>query len=103
MLFRWLPEAEANGLAGEYDLGYTKVMKTAISIPDPVFKAADRLARKRRVSRSELYTRAIQALLKAECDDEITARLDEAYGEDTGALAPDLRLLPSRILEQEDW
>ena len=79
-------------------------MKTAISIPDPVFKAADRLARKRRVSRSELYTRAIQALLEAEGDDEVTAKLNAAYSQDDSpALPAELRSLPARVLEAEDW
>ena len=79
-------------------------MKTAISVPDPVFKAADRLARKRRVSRSELYTRAIQALLEAEGDDEVTAKLNAAYSNDVSpALPAELRSLPARVLEAEDW
>ncbi len=35
-------------------------MKTAISIPDDVFTSADRLAKQLRMSRSELYVRAVQ-------------------------------------------
>jgi metal-responsive CopG/Arc/MetJ family transcriptional regulator len=79
-------------------------MKAAISVPDSVFKAADRLAKRRRMSRSELYTRAIMALLKAEDEAEITAQLDRAYAEPAdSALPPELRTLPARILEKEDW
>ena len=36
-------------------------MKVAVSVPDPVFKAADRLARKLRKSRSQLYAEALAA------------------------------------------
>ena len=79
-------------------------MKAAISVPDPVFKAADRLAKRRRMSRSELYTRAIVALLKAEDDTEITAQLDRTYAEPAdSALPTELRSLAARVLEKEDW
>ncbi|MCC6793950.1 MAG: ribbon-helix-helix protein, CopG family [Candidatus Hydrogenedentes bacterium] len=39
-------------------------MKTAISLPDPMFKKAERLAKRLGVSRSELYQHAIAALLE---------------------------------------
>jgi len=38
-------------------------MKTAISLPDPVFNQAEALAQQLGLSRSELYTRALQAYL----------------------------------------
>jgi hypothetical protein len=79
-------------------------MKAAISVPDPVFKAADRLAKRRRMSRSELYTRAIVALLKAEDEAEVTAQLDRAYPEpSSSALPAELKSLPPRVLEHEEW
>ena len=36
-------------------------MKTAISIPDPVFDAAERIAQHQGLSRSEFYTTAARA------------------------------------------
>ncbi|MFM5891936.1 MAG: ribbon-helix-helix domain-containing protein, partial [Dolichospermum sp.] len=39
-------------------------MKTAISLPDPVFEEAESLARQLGVSRSELYTKALKAYLR---------------------------------------
>ena len=90
-------------LADKYDHRYTSQMKTAISVPDTVFKAADRLARKRRVSRSELYTSAIRALLEAEGDEEVTAKLNAAYADDSTSLSAELRALPARVLDAEDW
>ena len=44
-------------------IGYTRGMKTAVSIPNPTFKAADRLARRLGVSRSRLYAEALQEYL----------------------------------------
>lgn len=59
-------------------------MKTAVSIPDPLFRAADRVARRLRISRSQLYARALERYLAAESDDDVTARLDAVYaGEDS--------------------
>lgn len=34
-------------------------MRTAVSVPDGVFRMAEQLAQDRRMSRSELYTRAL--------------------------------------------
>lgn len=34
-------------------------MKTAVSLPDPVFLKADELAKQLRISRSQLYTQAV--------------------------------------------
>ena len=37
-------------------------MKTAISIPDEVFRSAERLAQRLGVSRSELYAKAVDGV-----------------------------------------
>ena len=55
-------------------------MKTAISIPDSVFKAADKLAEQLGISRSALYTAAIAEYLTRRTGEQITARLDQVYG-----------------------
>jgi len=64
----------------EYNQCYTAAMKTAISIPDRVFRSAEELAARLRVSRSELYSRALAALIEKHRDDLITSRLNEMYG-----------------------
>jgi metal-responsive CopG/Arc/MetJ family transcriptional regulator len=63
-------------------------MKTAVSIPDPVFRAADQMARRLNVSRSELYRRALVRMLEQEDDASITARLDELYAAEDSTLDP---------------
>src|SRR5579883_1096225 len=40
--------------------GYTIGMKTAVSIPADVFESAERLARRTRKSRSQLYSEAVK-------------------------------------------
>lgn len=56
-------------------------MKTAVSIPDPIFERADAHAKRLRVSRSELYARALEAFLASADRSWITRAYDEAYGE----------------------
>lgn len=62
-------------------------MKTAVSIPDPLFEAAERLARRRGLRRSQLYAEALQRLVVDQVsDDDLIAQvnqtlagLDDAY------------------------
>jgi len=65
-----------------YNQCYTRSMKTAISIPDRVFQSAEQLAARLGVSRSELYSKALAAMVSQHQDDLITARLNEVYGSD---------------------
>ena len=55
-------------------------MKTAISVPDHVFRLTEQLAARLGVSRSELYSRALEALVDKHRDDWITSRLNEIFG-----------------------
>ena len=52
-------------------------MKTAVSVPDPVFKEAEKLKRKLRVSRSQLYSRAVESYVKAHRHSDVTRRWNE--------------------------
>ena len=75
-------------------------MKTAISIPDRVFRSAEQLAARLGVSRSELYSKALAALVDKHRDDLITSRLNEIYGPDRedSSLDAGLALLQHRTL-----
>lgn len=57
-------------------------MKTAISIPDRVFRSAEQLAARLGVSRSVLYSKALAELVEKYRADLITSRLNEVYGPD---------------------
>ena len=54
-------------------------VKVAVSIPDPLFAEAERLARRRKLSRSQLYAEALEMLVGSEDDSEVTRRLDAVY------------------------
>lgn len=87
-----------------YESGYTILgMKTAISLPDPLFLAADRLAGRLGVSRSELFQRAMERLLRDYDDEATTARLDEVYRAEGSSVAPSLARLQSRSLPPDEW
>ena len=74
-------------------------MKAAVSIPDPVFKAADKLARRMGVSRSRLYSVAIQRFVQDHDEDSITAKLNEVYATESSTLDPVLQSIQSRSVK----
>jgi metal-responsive CopG/Arc/MetJ family transcriptional regulator len=51
-------------------------MKTAITIPDSIFEEAERLAKSRGWSRSELYVNAVIAYVNGERFSGVRERLD---------------------------
>ena len=65
--------------------------------------SAERLAKRKGISRSELYARAVEALIRVEDDDEVTAQLNRVYAADPGDLDDGLRRLPGRVLRDEPW
>ena len=91
------------GLAWQYNPGYTAGMKTAISIPDKVFEAADRTAKNLGVSRSELYSTAVYEYIERHRIEDVTAKLDEIYSSEKSGLDESLRVMQSLAFEKEDW
>lgn len=78
-------------------------MKTAISLPDELFEAADALAAELGVSRSKLYATAVAEFLDRRRDERITELLDEVYREQPSQLAPELRHMQGRSLAADEW
>ncbi len=79
------------------------VMKTAISLPDAVFEAAEALAEQLGMSRSELYATALQAYLQKYNRTQMLAQLNQVYGEDSSNLDPTLATMQFMSLPNEDW
>lgn len=80
-------------------------MKTAISIQDEIFEAAEETARELRISRSELYARAVREFVARHAGANVTGRLNRVYGNNAQASALDTGLaeMQSRSLESEKW
>jgi metal-responsive CopG/Arc/MetJ family transcriptional regulator len=97
---RWVIKLEAR-----YNHGYTELMKTAISIPDSLFEEADRLAKARGWSRSELYSNAVTAYVNSERFSGVREKLDAVYGnnEEDSAIDPFLADAQARSLPKEKW
>ena len=78
-------------------------MKTAVSIPDDVFEEAERLARRMKKSRSELYSRALADFVACHAQDRVTEAMNqtcEKLGEDTDGF---VSAAANRILERSEW
>ncbi len=88
-----------------YNHGYTFGMKTAISIPDPLFEAAERLARRLGMSRSELYSKAVSRFIKENQARGVREQLDAVYGSDpeSSRIDPFFTRLQIESLPEEDW
>ena len=90
-------------LDNQYNCSYTNSMKTAISIPDKIFRSADALAKRLGVSRSELYATAVNEFLSKHRSRHVTARLDEVYSEEDSSMPSSLTQMQARSLPHEDW
>ena len=78
-------------------------MKIAISIPDALFRKAERIAKHMEVSRSELYAKALAAFLEGKGKGEITEALNKVYGARESSLDSVLQALQSASLPREEW
>jgi Arc/MetJ-type ribon-helix-helix transcriptional regulator len=82
---------------------YTNGMKTAVSLPDEVFREADKLARRTGVSRSRLVSDALREYVARHAPDEITEAMNTVVDalsttEDAFAAAS-----ARRLLKQSEW
>ena len=78
-------------------------MKTAVSIPDDVFEKVERLARRARRSRSEVFSAALREYVARHAPDEVTESInqvcDRLAEQDDGVA----RAAARRILERTEW
>jgi hypothetical protein len=78
-------------------------MKTAISIPDPVFKSAEVLASRLGLSRSELYARALESYVNFNDPQLVTARLNELYTSEKAEVPSDVMTAQMNLIDDEGW
>jgi hypothetical protein len=86
-----------------YNSGYTSYVKTAISIPDPVFEAAEALAQRLGLSRSGLYAAAVAEFVEAHRGSGVREVLDTIYSEQGSELDLAWTEAQARALVEEDW
>lgn len=78
-------------------------MKTAVSLPDEVFSAADELASKQGWSRSKLYAEALTEYLGRHSKNAVLSRLNVLSDQLDTALDPALARTSLRTLERSEW
>ena len=78
-------------------------MKTAISLPEEVFRHAEALARHLSISRSQLYSRALSEYLSRHAPDRVTETLDRLCGEIAGETDRFVAEASRRVLERTEW
>lgn len=81
-------------------------MKVAISLPDPVFRAAEILAASLHKSRSQLYAGALASYVGADSAHNVTQRLNEVYANESSKLDPawlKAQTRGLRVLNREAW
>ena len=78
-------------------------MKVAVSIPDPMFVEADRLADRMGTSRSAIYANALNAYVQAHSPESLTESLDAILTE----IEPESECFPRAaaewILRRAEW
>ena len=78
-------------------------MKTAISIPDTVFDSADLLARKLKISRSQLYAKAVEEFVTEHARTGVRENLDQVYAAESSTMDPALARAQAAAITREDW
>jgi predicted transcriptional regulator len=79
-------------------------MKTAVSLPDDVFTTAESLAKRLRLSRSQLYGRAIDEYVSRHAPDAVTEALDRVCADLEGQTEEEFATAAARrTLERAEW
>jgi metal-responsive CopG/Arc/MetJ family transcriptional regulator len=78
-------------------------MKVAVSIPDPLFKSAENLAKKLKKPRSRLYAEALASYIGAHDPKAITENLNQVYSHLPSGIEPDIEKAQAEVLSDETW
>jgi len=78
-------------------------MKVAVSVPDNIFEAAERLAKQRSVPRSQIFSEALAAYIESHGSEAVTSKLNEVYGEQAIVVDPGLAQAQLDSISHEAW
>ena len=82
-------------------------VKTAISLDEELLLKVNSLADNLHVSRSKVFTMAVQDYLKKQENQSLLAQLNEAYedfpNEEESGVLKSMRVKHNKIIEQESW
>ena len=78
-------------------------MKTAISVPDGIFREAERLAKRLKKSRSELYQEAVAEYLARHEPEAITEAMNNVAAQMDTGLDSFSANAARQVLERSEW
>ncbi len=78
-------------------------MKTAVSVPDEVFEQAERLARRTRKSRSQLFSEALREYVDRHAPEEVTDAMNHVIAEVGGTVDEFVARAAKRAIEKSEW
>ena len=78
-------------------------MKTAVSVPDEVFKDVERLARRARKSRSQVYSDALKEYVARHAPDGVTEAMNRVCERVKNGKDAFVAAASSRVLEHAEW
>jgi hypothetical protein len=78
-------------------------MKTAVSIPEAIFRSAESLARRTKKSRSRLVSDALREYVARHGSDEVTDAMNQVCDEVGETRDPFVASVARRILERSEW
>jgi metal-responsive CopG/Arc/MetJ family transcriptional regulator len=77
-------------------------MKTAISVPDRVFRSAEAFARRRGITRSQLFATAVSEYLARHQAKQVTEQINRVYCTEDSSLPRDVVLLQARSMARNN-
>jgi predicted transcriptional regulator len=82
-------------------------VKTAISLNEELFLKVNQLAEYLHISRSKVFTLAVQDYVKKQENQALLARLNEAYAnspaDEERKIAKSMRRKQKKLIERESW
>ncbi len=78
-------------------------MKVAVSIPDPIFEAAEQLAKERNIPRSQVFAEALSTYLELRNSESVTALLNDIYDRETSKVEEALTKAQFDAINHEAW
>lgn len=78
-------------------------MKTAISVPNDIFELSEKLAKKLKVSRSQIFAMGVKKLGEEFEEEEIISSINRVCEKVDTSLDPAIRDYQKRTFKREKW
>lgn len=78
-------------------------MKTAISVPNDIFELSEKLAKKLKVSRSQIFAMGVKKLGEEFDEEEIISSINRVCEKVDTSLDPAIRDYQKRTFKREKW